>query len=695
LDLADYIAQLGEDAAERLLRAAPAVHAAPEPIDGSAAAVRELVERAIEDACAGSVVMVQVPPGVGKSWHAERLALEVASGSMPVPVHGRRPAGWVGAWPPVERRVVLALQSHGLCEEKAGGLQAADPGARVVHLEGALRACLFADKVRELYPTVGRRGICGEEGTEERCEHADTCPGARMGEVGWGEVAVAPHAMAPTLTADVTILDESPPVLSIDVVEDWEIRTLFAGSAAPRARSWRRRNPEAPAAASAVAFACAAVADAHRHACEAGKASPFAKRITGGDLVDLLQGASVSMVQLLGEAFGSGAPLPPAPLPSQARAGIGRSLPSRAASRAMRGLYRWLAGDGNQDTIEGERIWPSLVCRPDGSWAFELRTVAPLPKGPVVVLDATARHAVEEWRAAYPDRSVVVRSLDVAGTAPARSVSYRTRALTRGRLIRNGEPTVTGCEAVRRAVEAAVAEVERARPLARKGERMRIAVLTHRPIAPIVEGLTVGADLAVGYYGRDDRATNAFRDVAGIVLLGEPTENIGAVGADAAALGLDADAVSRARTAATLEQSIARARHIRRHASDRAVLIHVGASPPAVPGVAWEQRELVLPVAGGALSLSDARTAGEWLATREGVVGEAVLRRADLNGTPWQSLGVHEAPEFLLARAAAMVAERRGWSGRRVRLGERDVLVYEGTPGAAEHARRGRGVGRL
>jgi len=140
LDLADYIAQLGEDAAERLLRAAPAVHAAPEPIDGSAAAVRELVERAIEDACAGSVVMVQVPPGVGKSWHAERLALEVASGSMPVPVHGRRPAGWVGAWPPVERRVVLALQSHGLCEEKAGGLQAADPGARVVHLEGALRA---------------------------------------------------------------------------------------------------------------------------------------------------------------------------------------------------------------------------------------------------------------------------------------------------------------------------------------------------------------------------------------------------------------------------------------------------------------------------------------------------------------------------------------------------------------------------
>ena len=82
-------------------------------------------------------------------------------------------------------------------------------------------------------------------------------------------MAVAPHAMAPTLTADVTILDESPPVLSIDVVEDWEIRTLFAGSAAPRARSWRRRNPEAPAAASAVAFACAAVADAHRHACEA------------------------------------------------------------------------------------------------------------------------------------------------------------------------------------------------------------------------------------------------------------------------------------------------------------------------------------------------------------------------------------------------------------------------------------------
>lgn len=684
MDLSDLIADQGEDAAERLLRAAPAALIAPTPLEGSASRVRQLVERAVEDATAGALVFVQVPPGVGKTYHAERIADAVATGAHWIPVHGRRPAGHVGAWPPETRRVVLAFSSHQLCEEKARELDEAGGSAPVVHLAGMLQSCAFADKVRTLFPTVGRRGICGEEGSEERCDYAETCPGARGGSVDWGEVAVAPHAMAPSLRADLAILDESPATLSLDSVEDAEVRTLICGSTTPRARYWRRRNPEGPTAASALCEIFGSAAAGHRRACESGTRAPYARRVSGEELGAMVRDAAVAMVDLMGEAFGKGAPLPPPPSPSQARSGwhIGSQMPSRAAAKAMRSLHRWLAAGGEVEAFEGDPVWPSVVLRPDGSWALEVRRVAALPKCPTVVLDATARHSVDEWRAAYPDRRVVVHSLDVAGTAPARATSFRTNALTRSRILLDGEVSGSGRTVVQEALGAAVREVKRSRPLAASSsDELPIAVLTHRPVAPLVEAAQFeGVQLLVGYYGKDDRGTNAFRDVAGIVLLGDPTENLGAVGADAAALGLDAEEVARNRTAATLEQAIARARHIRRHGSDRTVLVHVGHAAPAVPGVAWEVQRLAIS-APPAARLSDAVDVAHWLAVREGVVGEDVIRRADLDQTPWAVLAVRDAPPFILSRASAMVAERLGFHGARVRLGGREVLVYERSPG--------------
>lgn len=730
-DLSDLLALEGSARLLGLLRTARCeypqpVHLREAPEEMSSRFRRVVVEATNRSSIKRhTLVVFEVPPGVGKSYNALRTAAQIVSGEFQIPINGRRPRGWPeGApWPPRERSVVFATHDHALGDEKVEELAELAPGTRARHIYGLLHYCSFASNVEPVFPSVGRRGICGQSGDQEqRCPHASTCPGAQDPKAYRGEVTFLPHALIPKVAADLVIVDESPGVVALDSIEAERVVSLFACRMIPRVLRWVRfRNPAASDAARSLCDLIAPLAYEHAARASAGEIEPYSRRIWGEELLALLD-SRPALFGELEEGFGTDAVPPPVPFPAEARAGVHamNHMPSRPAFGALRDLsayYRRLRHGPAVDPLGlGEDLRPpepvcSIRLDTDGRWSLEVRRVRALPKAPVVVLDATGDLTLAEWQAAYPDRRVVIRSLDVQGAAPARAVHMDSPHFSRRHLL-GGDGAVRP-DAVPR-IAKVLEELARlsglARPRFEGSPPVRLGILTHKPIADALAGegrvalagggpqlreavlelerrgfefrSPTGASL-FGWFGRHDRGTNAFEAVDGFAVLGDPFGNLGDIDADAFLLGLQAEEIAEARAAATCRQAIARARHIRRNTGDRVVLIFAGREPPDVPGVAWVKEQ----IRGGAPLDESTVKLGDLcvhVAATAGALGLPVLERFDRRGTPWEGFGPAAVPLARRRRIVEKVIRHMGWTAYAVKVPTGQVKIGAPSREAAE-----------
>jgi len=726
-DLSAHLSAHGvEDTLARLRTAAP-LFPAPVSLQRSVAEMEAILGRAIIEATnrtshdRRTIVLVQVPAGVGKSTRMLVDAVRVAHGEIPIRYNGRRPKGWPAAgWPPPERRVVFACPDHDECEAKMGQLPAATPAR---HIYGALHYCDYAEKVDSVFPSVGRRGICGKGyADEQKCPQLATCPGARDPEAYMGDVTFVPHALvgSATLKADLFVVDESPSVDVTTVATAAEVATLFAHTGLPRVKRWRREvNPEAADAAQLLCDLVQPLANAHAADVSRGTRDPYSHHVFGDELVALFA-TSPHLEPLLEAGYTKGTAPPPVPFPAEARAGVhgGAFMPSRPAFEVMRDLLGYLLrlvgkvpDPDADDPLRIVEADGTPVLRPrqpivairldtDGTWCLEARKIKRLPKAPVLVLDATGDDVLAHWRAAYPDRRVVMRTLDVQGTAPATAIHLSSPGFTRRSMLSPvGAPRPVAVPRIRQALETLAARTRGHHPRFTGGAPTRLGIITHKPIADVLNGegphatsaagtelrnavldlIRRGFDVMVGYFGRHDRGTNAFQSVDGLAMLGDPVGNLSDVAMRAKLLGLDPETMSRQLTAATCKQAIARARHIRRGtegaAEGRAVLMFAGRAAPEVPGVVWTEERLKegAPQQATTVRLRDLL---HHVAGVEGALGVKVVERFDASGTPLADLDVGSISRSTLARTIKSVAKARRWGSFRVSTGDASTVVY-------------------
>ena len=701
-DVSAFLAENGTSALLEEIRLAPVVHPAPAVVADIESelevrlrrAVIEVTNRVTLQKGRRNLVVFQVAPGCGKSRSALKLAASIVSGAWPIPTATRKPKGWPEGkqWPPPERSVVFALADHKLAAEKIIDLGGLAPGCPTHHLGGLMQHCKYGHEVHDIYPAVGRYGVCGprpknnEEPSKERCEHADECPGAIGPHAPRGKVTFAAHSMVPHLKPDLTIIDESPGVLDLTVVGSAEVETLWAPKFQRRVKKWRRHsNPEAGDAAVTLAKILGPIAMAHADEVSRGEAKPYAKRIDGDELRALLL-SRPSLRDDLEVGYAEDAAIPPKPWPSEVRRGFHRmqKMPSQVAFRVMRELWLWLHGQIEPPELEFDgapKAPDPYVCvrvSASGAWALEVRKRLPLPNCPIIVLDATGEHARAEWEAAYPDWNVSLHRLDAQGAGPADAFHLKTNAYTRSKLMTpEGDLTREAPGRIRRALYD-LAEKTRARHPRFDGQpKTTIGILTHKPIAEAMVELDEydgraaairrdvldleqrGFEVLVGYFGRDERGTNRFERVKGLAVIGDPLANLGDVDADSRALGLDVNDIYEHRTFATAFQAIHRARHLRRTSSDRVVLAYIGRKPPEVPGVAWDST----PIAKGRVPSStgdDVFCVVYRVARKHFAIGAAVIRRECIED-PALAEYLDGVTDHVIDRAIVRVAEAFGW----------------------------------
>jgi len=711
MDLAGHLRTQGSRLTLSLMRTAPLVYPAPVRLDECQGEMSERFKRAVLEATqktlAGkkTLVVYQVEMGVGKTRSALAEAAKIVTGESVIPVVGRRPRGTpTGSWPPIERSVVFAAGNHAEADEKMEELERVSPGTRVRHIYGLLHYCKYEENVEDAFPHVGRRGVCGDPKKENECPHYHVCPGADEPRAYRGEVTFIAHALVGKMKADLVVIDESPGVVSMETVTDTEVRTLFASKSIPRVVRWRQRgNPDAGDAAQAVFALISPLAHQHGASVSSGTADAYDRRITGEELATLLED-SESLLPMMRAGFSSGAAKPPVPFPDEIRSGMHgqKHMPSMSAFHAMAYMldyYLRVRGEHSAADDEalvmigkdGKPIRPppkpavGVCLHVDGTWSLEVRKIRRLPDCPVVILDATGSQTLAEWRAAYPDRKVVIRTLEVQGSGPATAIHMESPSFSRKGLIGpDGGIRIDAVPKVERVLEALAERTRAQNPEFSGDPPTRLGVLTHKPIADALLGNlqtppgkraheivarlmgrgfvfeNAHGDPTIGWFGRHDRGTNAYRMVHGLVVIGDPVGNFGDIEQDAMLLGLEASDISSARTAATCRQAIARARHIRRGEEDRAVLIFAGRREPFLPGVRWEHK----PMHDGMIAMEKTRLLHElllYVAHAEGVIGSEVVRRFDRDGTAWQDFDMGSVSGQSLSRQIRKVAAMRRW----------------------------------
>ena len=602
---------------------------------------------------ASTLVIYSPPPGTGKSTFAQQIAAEIADGRFTVPVRGRRPPGFPPeSWPPLERAVAFATPTHALADEKIAGHDAMGLIARAQRHKGALHYCQFADHVDAAYPHVGRRGICGDVGSQERCELANECQGARTPKAARGEVGYITDAMAPHVAFDFIISDESTGVVNVTAAVAADVGSLCAGKLLPRVRRWRtQQNPAAADAAQALRRAFEPLAAQHGADVGAGRVPPFPRRISGEELCRLLD-AVPNLIGWLDDGFSNDAVHPPVPRPPELRSGVhaGHHMPSLQAFKVLKALrayyrrVRHLSDDGATiplmlRPVESPPPIVILQLNEDGTWALEHRAVKERGSAPSLVLDATGELTLPEWTAAYPQFKIHQWGMAVWGAAPRRAIHVASKGLARGRLFApDGRLRPRTHGVTRRLIMRLVEETRRAYPRGVIGRNIEIGVLTYKAIHDALldewplraELAAAGVDLQVGYFGRDDRGTNRFEAVDGLAVIGDARPNLGDVEADCLLLRLDPETVMEARAAAVVVQAVFRARHTRRGAGSEPVLLLAAASAPEIPGLAWDVEGMGSGRAGDTL-LQDMLA---WVAAEWGVVG-----RPPLELYPWEDSG--------------------------------------------------------
>ena len=671
---------------KRRVRSAPWLYRPPVHILSAEAAIAADIRSAVIYAANTStderqtLVVYCLPPGGGKSTAAQIIAGDVATGCLTVPVRGKRPKAIPASqWPPLERAVAFATPNHPLADEKYSDhidrLHIAAPAER---FKGALEYCHFRKRVEPAYSAVGRRGICGDAGHDNRCELADTCQGAVVPSASRGSVAYVTHAMARYLKLDFAFVDEDTGVIATTSVTDAMVATFYRGAPIPRVRSWREvKNPEAPAVAEMLGEIFAPLAHEHARKVGAGKVEPYPRRIEGNDLCRLIEGRK-NLVALMQVALSGGATKPPTPMPNELRAGsdIHRHMPSTAAWVALVALneffrrVRKLDEEPNALPMFTEPKSPSpivsLVLEPVGTWALEVRSIKPLPKCPAVLLDATGELTLAEYKAAYPHFSVAMRSMQLWGASPRASIHVKTRSVARGALFAaTGSIRPEATTRIRNMLARVVSEVRMA-SVAPRAKPISIGLLTYRAIHDYIEGLrpgggvlstlkstlrAEGVDLLTGYYGRDDRGTNRFQQVDGIAIIGDARMNLGTVESDCLLLGLEPGDVLGDRAEAVVTQAIFRARHTRRMPGSEPVVLLASARAPAIPGLVWSVEPLPM---GDQGTMGACYDAVAFVASELGVIGPKVIelfpwREYDRLPADWHHRDLDDAGRAFLA----------------------------------------------
>ena len=687
--LTESAATFGPESAARAINTAPWRYEPPIDIRTSGPAVSAFLEQSMGLAMAKTthgrrkLVVCVLDAGAGKTSAMLHVGAKAQAGLYGIPVNGRRPNHVPAAdWPPQGRRIGFWLPNHALALEKHEQLLGMDRAGllegvstlNAVHLKGALEWCAFKAHVRDVFPVVGRRGICGDPDSEQRCpEAAEGCLGSIEPRIEYGQIAFGAHAMAANVKQDLAIVDESPGVFDEQTVDSVAMASLFTPRILHRVKKWRTvENEDAPLAARLLSDAVQARANEHADDIGAGRADGYEKHIRGKELVELID-ATTGLVEALRVGAHKEARKPPVPFPNELRAGAFAlsSYPSRAAFYALQALWsHYCRLKGVKPDPEGEELIildngpatpePVVVVAlsPDRTWSVQQIQIRRLPECPVVMLDATGEITLEEWKAAYPDRDVVVRRMRVQGTAPAMALHLETKQFRRRRIwAQDGTLTEKTATRLRSSIIRTVLETRRKVP-GRLNERPLVGVLLYKGLYDLISGSTpprnvpeqivagigalteeLGVNVRWGYFGKHDRGTNEFEGVAALLVIGDPLENMGHVDLQAGVLGLDADKIGRHRAEATLVQAIFRARHTRRDGPDRppVVLVHVGERPPDIDGMDWDKEPLIehqRPHTAGKLALAYA--AVEYAAEQlDDVVGAKLMQWFDFSGSPF------------------------------------------------------------
>jgi hypothetical protein len=256
--------------------------------------------------------------------------------------------------------------------------------------------------------------------------------------------------------------------------------------------------------------------------------------------------------------------------------------------RALEGI----AGDDPKTRARAVRKHGTLeIVATDKGAHFEVRRRVPIHTGKhmgVVMLDATGRLTKGELQAANPRTPIEEFGLKVRPDPAARirRLLIQTNSVRRKHLVEEGKLTPRGLGTIRNVLRQAEAGA-RAHI---DGPLSTCSLITYKDVEVLLQsekellgsvtprGLHLVPE-RMGHYWCDERGSNRFTGTQVHVTFGEPIQNLGALWADARALGLDAAKLASARTAATLVQAQGRSRALR--AKGPVLLVHVGSAAPA------------------------------------------------------------------------------------------------------------------
>jgi hypothetical protein len=567
------------------------------------------LEWVIGEAKAG-LVLVKAQCGLGKTQAARRVAAARASTTH------RTEGEHVRA--PLDSKTAISVPTTKLARQIAADLEAA--GVAVVRFfgvlsggEGGVDACQFADAGRPL--AAGGQSIpvefCEGRG-KEPCDRKDTCSayGGRVGPKD-ARVAVGPHSMLGELDAwagktGLLVIDEPSELLESEVlgVDDLGEARDYLGRFEPRY-------------AAAMAPALEAVHAWIANGAKLDYVGPLATAPalawgTRSDLTeamfdaigveDAIEGAKNAIEEGQRRA-------PPVKL---AEMMVSRKYPGAAkrigaTSKVLLAVWRCLNVEGAVVRVEsrgkGDAAKPALVC----TWPAEQLEAALRRDGSVVVLDAGAdlHLPVMAKVVGYEPELHVFAAAD---GAPVERTLYRTSSATRAAWLPSGcVHPVRLARGLRAAVDwilegsgpvvgvITFLSVELALRAAR-GEDVRAAWTKGAwgDLGSVVAALDPemrrleGRRVELGHYGAM-RGLDAWKDLDGLVTLGDPWRNLGEVQHEVDYLGLAGgwEARVEAQARAELEQAHGRLRTIHRTRPCRQ--LHVGA---VVPGgwPSWASR---------------------------------------------------------------------------------------------------------
>jgi hypothetical protein len=518
--------------------------------------------------------LIVVPPGTGKTHAVREVAVERA--------RKERRAGATRS--PLGSRTGISVPDHQLAGQVANDVIAAgEPVLRLVGLAsykdpaGQL-VCIYAAQAGAL--AAGgcsvRLELC--EGRGRPCPRKDTCE-ARGGMIGPEDarIVVAPHALIGQLDelvgkTGLLAIDEPPSMLRTERfrLEHLDAAIERLGLFAPRyaagvrpallaVRAWLGLAAEQETGPLARAWATGADADALEGAHDAIGATSVEEAARGA----VPDEARTQAPPLTGEAAW------------EARWSAARAKETGDAAKVLR--------DVREATIRPDASAGTIELDGDGRPVLVLTLLveglrrAVRREGAVIVLAADADlHAPMLARAVGYEPDVV--RVAAAEGAPVRRVHLEAPA-SRARWLRGGKAQKGP---ILEALAAGVAELERS------GARTALVVTwlaIRRELGQAPEVLAllarVGGELA--HYG-GLRGLDRWRDVDGVLTLGDPRPNLGDVRRELLVVGDASDQASTARidalAAAELEQAHGRARLIHRAPDRPCTLVHVGEVTP-------------------------------------------------------------------------------------------------------------------